>query len=71
LVRELVDQVGEGLPVLPWEALQEGDHWLEDLHSGLGRDGVVVAEVQPDDDLLEGSGKGALHLTCLKTPGYS
>jgi hypothetical protein len=27
--------------------LQEGDHRLEHLHRGLGRDGVVVAEVQP------------------------
>lgn len=53
LVRELVDQLGEGLPVLSGEGLQEGDHRLQQLHGGLG-DGVVFAEIEPDDDLREG-----------------
>ncbi|GAA3684046.1 hypothetical protein GCM10022224_055850 [Nonomuraea antimicrobica] len=60
LVRELVDQVGESLPVLPWEAPQERDHRLEHLHGGLGRDGVVVAEVQP----AAGSTTRAIAVTC-------
>lgn len=32
-LRALVDQFGEGLPLLPWEALQEGNHRLQDLQS--------------------------------------
>ena len=39
--------------------MQESDHRLEHLHCGLGRDGVVVAEIQPDDDFREGLDKGA------------
>ena len=34
----------EGLPVLLGEVLQEGDHRLQRLRRGLGRDGVVFVE---------------------------
>ncbi|MGW5686655.1 hypothetical protein [Nonomuraea sp. NPDC003754] len=49
LLRELVDQLGEGSPLLLGQVLQEGDHRLQHLHRGLGRDGVVLAEIKPDD----------------------
>ncbi|MEV4362293.1 hypothetical protein [Nonomuraea sp. NPDC049625] len=49
-----MDQFGEGFPVRFGEVLQDGDHWLKHLHRDLGRDGVVGAEIKPDDDLREG-----------------